>query len=61
MERAIPKMETIRTCCRLTGLSYWYISNLVKNGVVKHIRSGNRVYVNLDHLVSLLEGGVLNE
>lgn len=57
MVNNIPRLETIKSCSSLTGLSYGFLSSLVKTGRVKHIKAGNRVYINVDSLCELLQKG----
>ena len=45
---------TIREACNKTGLSQFYLRRGCADGTVPHIRSGNKVLVNLPLLVERL-------
>ena len=44
----------ITDCARVTGLSCFYLRNGVKDGTVPHIRSGNKILVNVPALLQKL-------
>lgn len=50
-----PRMMTIRKVARTGILPEYALRQLVKQGKIPHIQCGNRVMINYDRLVEMLE------
>ena len=50
----IPTMIKLREASELTGISYYRLLQLCKEGKVTHITSGRIYYINLEKLVEYL-------
>ena len=46
---------TIRKCVPITGLSERYLRELLRNGELPHIKTGNRVLVNVRKLLDMMD------
>ena len=46
---------TIRECVPVTGLSERYLRELLRSGELPHVRSGNRVLVNVRMLLKTMD------
>lgn len=57
MEENRPIYCSIKDTVEITGLSEYFLRNLLKDGQLPHIRSGAKIYVNVPKLAALLEGG----
>ena len=54
-----PVYQSIKDTVKCTGLSNFYLRNLLKANRLPHIRSGNKIYVNVNALLRQLEEGVI--
>lgn len=46
---------SIRKCVPITGLSERYLRELLRSGELPHIRTGNRVLVNVRQLLEMMD------
>ena len=46
-----PRMRTISDAAKETGLSYNCIRRLCMNGNVAHVKTGRKIFINLDALI----------
>lgn len=53
----MPKMAGIREAAEITGLTEFALRRLVKEGKLVHVKSGNRVFINLEKLAEYLSNG----
>ena len=62
MEQAsiYPVYQSIKDTVKITGLSEFYLRKQLKNGILPHIKSGNKVFINVPRLLEQLEKGVRN-
>lgn len=58
-ERTIPRMATLREASELTGLSYGFLRQKALSGEIVAIRAGRKFLVNIDRLISYLNGETL--
>lgn len=58
--RVVPVYQSIKDTVKSTGLSDWYLRKLLKANQLPHIRSGSKIYVNVDALLRQLEEGLPN-
>lgn len=54
---AIPTMVTIRTAADAVGVSYNFVRNLIREGKIPCVMTGNKFLVNLDKLTEYLNNG----
>lgn len=59
-EKPIPRMRTVRQAALETGVSEYFVRQLVKNKEIYYVRSGKRVLINLDLFISFLDGETVN-
>lgn len=52
-----PIYQSIKDTVKTSGLSEFYLRKLLKVGKLPHIKSGNKVFVNVPQLVERLEKG----
>lgn len=50
-----PVFQPIKDAVKITGLSEWYMRQALKNGTLPHIRTGNKVLVNVPRLLAELD------
>lgn len=50
-----PVFQPINAAAKTSGLSPWYLRQLLKNGTLPHIRTGNKVLVNVPRLLADLD------
>lgn len=50
-----PVFQPIKETVKTTGLSEWYLRQLLKSGTLPHIRTGNKVLVNVPRLLADLD------
>jgi len=50
-----PVFQPIKDAVKTTGLSEWYMRQALKNGTLPHIRTGNKVLVNVPRLLAELD------
>ena len=50
-----PVFQPIKEAVKTTGLSEWYMRQALKNGTLPHIRTGNKVLVNVPRLLAELD------
>ena len=50
-----PVFQPIKAAVKTTGLSEWYMRQALKNGTLPHIRTGNKVLVNVPKLLAELD------
>jgi len=55
--------QSVKETCRSLGVSQFYLRNGIKDGTVPHIRSGNKILINVPKLLDALnresEGGTI--
>lgn len=54
------RFQTIADAARTTGLSQYFLRHGTKDGVVPHIKSGNRVLVNVPLLLERMDRQSVN-
>ena len=47
--------QSIRDTVQITGLSEYYLRTRIRDGKIKHIRSGSKILINLPVLLAELE------
>lgn len=52
-----PVYQSIKDTIKTVGVSNCFLRKQLKNGNLPHIRSGNKIYVNVPSLISKLEKG----
>jgi hypothetical protein len=52
-----PVYQSIKDTVKTSGLSEFYLRKLLKANKLPHIRSGNKVFVNVPALIAQLEEG----
>ena len=52
-----PVYQSIKDTVKVSGLSEFYLRKLLKAGKLPHIKSGNKVFVNIPSLLKQLESG----
>ena len=52
----IQRMASIADCAKETGLSYYYIRQLVLENKIRYVKSGKKTYVNVNSLNNYLNG-----
>ena len=52
-----PVYQSIKDTIKIVGVSNCFLRKQLKNGNLPHIRSGNKIYVNVPSLISKLEKG----
>jgi len=55
----IPNMVSIRQAAEATGLSYYCISGLCKANRINYIKSGTKIFVNLNSFIKFLNNNEL--
>lgn len=55
-----PVFQPINTTAEISGVSPWYLRQLLKNGKLPHIRAGNKVLVNVPRLLAELDAQSTN-
>lgn len=50
-----PIFQPIKEAVRITGLSEYYFNKNLKAGKIPHIRSGNKILINMPRLLAELE------
>lgn len=56
--RPLPKMRTIKECASELNIPVYALRTWVKQGAVPAVYAGKKALVNLDKVISFLEGGV---
>ena len=56
-EERVPTMLTLRETARQTGLSYDRIRKLCLQGKIVYVRSGSKIFVNMDRFIDFLNHG----
>lgn len=54
--RKAPTMVTVKEAAAATRLPQGFLRNACNDGTIAHIRSGSKIYINLDSLLSYLNG-----
>jgi hypothetical protein len=52
-----PVYQSIKDTIKVSGLSEFYLRKLLKAGKLPHIKSGNKVFINIPSLLKQLENG----
>ena len=52
----IPTMLTINKTIELTGLSKYYLRNLIADNKIVYLKTGNRFLINFEKLIEFLNG-----
>lgn len=55
-ERTVPKMTSIRTAAKEINVSEYFIRQLVREGKIFYIKSGNKILLNYNLLLDFLNG-----
>lgn len=50
-----PMLQSVKSTARITGCSEWYLRQGLKAGTIPHIRSGNRILINLPKFLEELD------
>lgn len=50
-----PVLQSIKQTGKTTGMSEWYLRQMLKNGTLPHIRAGNKVLVNVPLLLAQID------
>lgn len=50
-----PIFQPIKEAVKITGLSEYYLRQNLKAGKIPHIKSGNKIFINIPRLLSELE------
>lgn len=50
-----PMFQPIKSVVKITGFSEWYLRQGLKAGTIPHIRSGNRILINLPKFMEELD------
>jgi len=56
-----PVYQSIKDTVKVSGLSEFYLRKLLKNGKLPHIKSGNKVLINIPSLLNQLENEVVHD
>lgn len=56
-----PVYQSIKDTVKVSGLSEFYLRKLLKNGKLPHIKSGNKVLINIPSLLNQLENEVAHD
>ena len=48
------KMVKLREASEMTGFSYYYLRKACNEGLIAHVRAGNKILVNMDWLEDYL-------
>lgn len=51
----VPLYQSIKDTAKVTGLSQFMLRKLLKDGKLPHIRSGNKIFVNIPALTERLK------
>jgi len=56
-----PVYQSIKDTAKVSGLSEFYLRKLLKKGQLPHIKSGNKVLINIPSLLDQLENEVVHD
>jgi len=52
----MPMMASLYDAAEQTGMSYWWLRNKCLDGTLVHVKSGNKIMVNMPLLLDYLNG-----
>lgn len=53
----LPRMLTLKEAAKMTPFSYYALRKMCLSGRVAHVRNSGKIYINVDSLARLMNGG----